>query len=127
MQDIKLKGYDIAVGTQVLVNAWAVARDPSSWDQPPEFKPERFLNSSIDFKGHAFQFVPFGAGRRGCPAVLLAMTANEMVLANLVHKFDWSLPGGAAGEDLDMSEIGGITIHRKYPLLAIATPYKRNE
>ncbi|XP_061349460.1 cytochrome P450 736A117-like [Gastrolobium bilobum] len=124
MQDIKVKGYDIAAGTQVIVNAWAIARDPSWWDQPQEFKPERFLNSSIDFKGHDFEFVPFGAGRRGCPGTLFAISVIEMVLANLVHQFDWSLP---AGEELDMSEINGLTIHKKYPLMALATPHKRHE
>ncbi|MCI36764.1 cytochrome P450 71A6-like, partial [Trifolium medium] len=40
MEDIKLDGYDIAAGTQVIINAWAIARDPSSWEQPLEFKPE---------------------------------------------------------------------------------------
>ena len=127
MRDIKLNGYDIATGTQVLVNAWAIATDPSSWDQPFEFKPERFLNSSIDFKGHDFQFIPFGAGRRGCPGILFAMAVNEIILASLVHQFDWSLPGGAAGEDLDMSETAGLAIHKKSPLLAVATPYGMNE
>ena len=127
MRDIKLNGYDIATGTQVLVNAWAIATDPSSWDQPFEFKPERFLNSSIDFKGHDFQFIPFGAGRRGCPGILFAMAVNEIILASLVHQFDWSLPGGEAGEGLDMSETAGLTIHKKSPLLAVATPYGMNE
>ncbi|XP_061349461.1 cytochrome P450 736A117-like [Gastrolobium bilobum] len=124
MQDIKVKGYDIAAGTQVIVNAWAIARDPTCWDQPQEFKPERFLNSSIDFKGHDFEFVPFGAGRRGCPGTLFAISVIEMALANLVHQFDWSLP---AGEELDMSETNGLTIHKKYPLMAVATPRKRHE
>ncbi|KAK7400541.1 hypothetical protein VNO78_11750 [Psophocarpus tetragonolobus] len=126
MEDIKVKGHDIAAGTQVLVNAWAIARDPSSWDLPLEFKPERFLNSSIDFKGHDFVLIPFGAGRRGCPGVTFATIMIEVVIANLVHQFDWSLPGGSTGEDLDMSETNGLAVHRKSPLIAVATAYKRN-
>ena len=47
----------------------------------------------------------------------------KLVLANLVHNFDWTLPGRARGEDLDMTESTGLTIHRKFPLMAIATPY----
>jgi len=127
MEDIKLNGYDIAAGTQVIVNAWAIARDPSSWEEPLEFKPERFMNSSIDYKGLDFDLIPFGAGRRGCPGVLFAIVVNELVLANLVHQFDWKLSDGVAGEDLDMSETVGLTCHRKYPLLAVATKYDRNE
>ncbi|CAK8577746.1 unnamed protein product [Lathyrus sativus] len=125
MEDIKLDGYDIAAGTQVIVNAWAFARDPSSWDEPLEFKPERFVNSSIDFKGLDFELIPFGAGRRGCPGVLFAISVNELVLANLVCQFDWKLPDGVAREDLDMSETFGLTCHRKYPLLALATKYEK--
>lgn len=120
-QDVKINGFDIAAGTMVMTNAWAIGRDPSLWDQPEEFQPERFLDSEVDFKGNEhFQLIPFGAGRRGCPGIPFAMTSNELVLASLVHKFDWLLPGGAKGDDLDMRECLGLTIHRKIPLLAIA-------
>ncbi|XP_061364864.1 cytochrome P450 736A117-like [Gastrolobium bilobum] len=122
MEDIKLNGYHVKAGTRVIVNAWAIARDPSYWDQPEEFKPERFLNSSVDFKGNDFQLIPFGAGRRGCPGIVFADVVNELVLANLVHQFDWTLPGGAAMETLDMSETVGLTMHRKSPLIAVAAP-----
>ncbi|GLT84000.1 hypothetical protein SLE2022_022600 [Rubroshorea leprosula] len=119
-QDVEVMGYNIAAGTRVIVNAWAIGRDPMSWEQPEEFIPERFLNSSVDFKGHDFQLIPFGSGRRGCPGILFATTINELFLANLVHKFNWTLPGGAKEKDVDMSESIGLTIRRKFPLIAIA-------
>lgn len=122
-EDVKFMGYDIAAGTMVITNAFAIGRDPASWDEPDEFRPERFLNSCIDFRGHDFQLLPFGAGRRGCPGLSFAMATNEFVLATLLHNFDWKLPDGTKGEDVDMNECTGLTIHRKVPLLAVATPY----
>lgn len=122
-QDIKLRGYDIKAGSRVIINAWAIGRDPELWEEAEEFRPERFLNSSIDFKGHDFELIPFGAGRRGCPGVVFAMVINEIALANLVHKFEWILPSGANAEDLDMTMVSALTIHRKFPLVATATPY----
>lgn len=121
-QYVKLLGYDIAQGTQVMINAWAIARDPSIWEEPEKFKPERFLNSSIDYKGLHFEFLPFGAGRRGCPGIQFAIVINELTLANIVYKYDLALPNEGRPEELDMSEVSGLTFHKKSPLLVVATP-----
>ncbi|KAI3717809.1 hypothetical protein L1987_69658 [Smallanthus sonchifolius] len=118
-QDVKVLGYDIPSGTQVIVNAWAIGRDPSKWEGPEEFRPERFLNNSIDYKGLHFELIPFGAGRRGCPGIQFAMIINELVLANLVYKFDLEMVGD---DGLDMSETNGIAVHKKCPILVSATP-----
>ncbi|GAB4850680.1 hypothetical protein Ancab_039905 [Ancistrocladus abbreviatus] len=121
-KDVKINGYDIATGTQVIVNAWAIHRDPSSWEEPKKFRPERFLDSTVDFKGQDFQFIPFGAGRRSCPGIAFAIVIAELTIANMMHKFDWTLPTGVKIEALDTSEANGLTVHRSMPLLAIATP-----
>ncbi|KAJ0578383.1 putative cytochrome P450 [Helianthus annuus] len=118
-KEVKIMGYDIPSGTQVIINAWAIARDPSIWDEPEKFKPERFLNSPIDYKGVHYEFTPFGAGRRKCPGITFAMVVNEVVLANLVYKFDFGLPGE---EGLDMTEDVGFTVHKKLPVRVVATP-----
>jgi len=123
MEDTKVMGYDIASGTQVIVNAWAISRDPSYWNQPHEFQPERFLNSSVDTKGHDFEVIPFGAGRRGCPGRGFALVVGELVIANLVHQFNWEVPGGVAGDQtLDMTESAGLTTYKKFPIVALASP-----
>ena len=123
---MKINGYDIKANTQVIVNAWQVGRDPKSYDySPEEFEPERFLtvNKGINYLGNDYQFIPFGAGRRICPGIQFASAVNEIALANLLHKFDWTLPDGVRSENLDMSELAGLTTHKKYPLEAIAFPY----
>lgn len=121
-QDTKVLGYDVAAGTRVLVNVWTIGRDPALWEDPEEFRPERFLNTSIDFKGFHFELIPFGAGRRGCPGIAFAMAVSELALAKLVHEFEFGMVNGGRKEGLDMTESCGIAIHRKFPLLVEMTP-----
>lgn len=123
MEEVKLLDYHIPAKTQVLINAWAIGRDPLSWDDPEEYQPERFLNSDIDFRGPNFEMIPFGAGRRGCPGITFAIVIIELTLARFVHKFNFALPKGVKEEDLDMSECTGLTLRKKLPLLAVATPW----
>ncbi|KAH6812526.1 cytochrome P450 [Perilla frutescens var. frutescens] len=122
-QDTKLLGYDVVAGTRVVINAWAICRDPSLWENPEEFHPKRFLDTSIDFKGLQFEFIPFGAGRRGCPGITFATATNELAIAKLVHKFNFALPKGGSEEDLDMTEVNGVTVHKKFPLLVVIQKY----
>ncbi|KAH9625566.1 hypothetical protein KSS87_009919 [Heliosperma pusillum] len=122
MQDAKINGYDIPARTLVMINAWAIHRDPTSWNEPEEFRPERFLDSPVDYKGQYFDLIPFGSGRRGCPGIVFAISNIELALANLINKFDWQLPDSAEGNALDMMEYPGLTAHRAVPLVATATP-----
>ncbi|OEL38888.1 Cytochrome P450 71A2 [Dichanthelium oligosanthes] len=111
MQDTRISqggyDYDVPSGTMVIVNAWAIGRDPDTWEAPEEFRPERFAGSAVDFRGQHFQLIPFGAGRRMCPGVNLSMSVVELALANLVGRFDWALPEGEP--ELDMDEAPGCT------------------
>jgi cytochrome P450 len=73
-EDTSVGGYDIPAGTRVFVNVWAIARDPALWgDASEEFRPERFVGSGVDVKGHDLEFLPFGSGRRMCPGLGLGM------------------------------------------------------
>nr|XP_043637203.1 cytochrome P450 Tp4149-like [Erigeron canadensis] len=121
-QDVNIMGYDIPAGTPVVINAWAIAREPSVWEEPNEFKPERFLNNPVDYRGLHYEFIPFGAGRRGCPGIEFAIAVNELAIANLVYKYDLALPNGNGAEELDMTEMSGISVRKKSPLLVVATP-----
>lgn len=118
----KINGYHIPASTTVLINAWAIHRDPSYWDDPEMFVPERFLKSPTDYRGHDLNFIPFGAGRRICPGISFAMASTELLIANLIHKFDWRLPDGVECSTLDMSECFTISMHKNTPLLATALP-----
>ncbi|KAM0035010.1 putative cytochrome P450 [Helianthus debilis subsp. tardiflorus] len=120
-QDVKLMGYDIPARTQVIVNAWAIGRDPMLWEEAEEFRPERFLKNKIDYKGLNFEWLPFGAGRRTCPGIQFGVAIMELAVANIVYKFDLGLPNGVKHEDLDMSEKYGVLLHKKSPLVVTTT------
>ena len=122
MEFCRVKGYNIPSGTMVFVNARQIGRDSKYWDNPNQFWPERFLESSVDFRGKHFELLPFGAGRRGCPGVNLGVVLIELALANLLCYFDWELPDGMKREDLDMEEAYGLTMHKKIPLCLVAKP-----
>uniref|UniRef100_A0A1W7HBW3 Cytochrome P450 n=1 Tax=Scoparia dulcis TaxID=107240 RepID=A0A1W7HBW3_SCODU len=118
-QDVEIQGYTIPKHTQVFVNAWSILRDPTYWDDPTSFKPERFLNSDIDFRGRDFSYIPFGSGRRICPGLNLGVRMVSVILANLVHNFDWKLPNGMKPEDMEMKDRFGITLQKDEPLVVI--------
>ncbi|CAN6983790.1 unnamed protein product [Brassica oleracea var. botrytis] len=114
--DVRLRDYRIPAGTQVTINAWAIGRDVATWGpDAEEFRPERHLHSSVDFRGQDFELIPFGAGRRICPAISFAVVLNEVVLANLVHQFGWI----STEDQAEVAESTGIAIHRMFPLYAI--------
>ncbi|KAF3557743.1 hypothetical protein F2Q69_00015471 [Brassica cretica] len=118
--------YTIPIETQVLVNVWAIGRDPATWVDPNMFKPERFITdpNPRDFKGQDYEFLPFGSGRRMCPALPLASRVLPLAIGSMVRSFDWALADGLKGEEMDMGEKIGITLKKAVPLEAIPIPYR---
>ncbi|GLJ21174.1 hypothetical protein SUGI_0387610 [Cryptomeria japonica] len=118
----KIMDYFIPPNAHVMVNVWAIARDPKAWEKPLEFDPDRFVDNPVHLDGRDFRIIPFGAGRRMCPGYKLGLRMIHFAVASFVHAFDWSLPSGQEAQDLDMSEKYELTIHRKVPLELFATP-----
>ncbi|KAM5572781.1 flavonoid 3'-monooxygenase CYP75B137 [Rosa sericea] len=113
-------GYTIPKGSKVFVNVWDIHRDPSNWEDPLEFNPERFLNGKYDFTGSNFNYFPFGSGKRICPGTATAERLVMHLLASLLHSFDWKLPQGET--KVDSSEKFGMVMMKKVPMVAIPTP-----
>ncbi|KAJ0085843.1 hypothetical protein Patl1_09267 [Pistacia atlantica] len=124
MEKCIIEGYEIPPKTLVFLNTWAIGRDPEAWENPDEFYPERFIGSSIDFKGQHFELIPFGAGRRICPGLYMGIATVDLALSNLLYKFDWEMPPGMKKEELDFDVLPGITMHKKNALRLMARHYK---
>ncbi|KAK9742862.1 hypothetical protein RND81_03G201400 [Saponaria officinalis] len=119
VKDVNLCGFFVPENAQIWVNVWAIGRDPSVWQDPLSFSPERFLDNDIDFKGRDFELIPFGAGRRICPGIPLAHRMLHHMLATLLHSFNWKHAHGLSPQDIDVEEKFGIALQKVQPLEAI--------
>lgn len=121
LEDCTINGFHIPQKSRVMINIYAIGRDPDVWTDAESFLPERFIGSGIDLRGLDFRLIPFGSGRRGCPGMQLGLTVVRLVLAQLVHCFDWELPDGMKPSELDMTEEFGLTVPRAKHLVAVPT------
>ncbi|PRQ40027.1 putative geraniol 8-hydroxylase [Rosa chinensis] len=119
--NIEIGGYVIPKGAQVLINVWAIGRDPITWENPNLFKPERFLGleNQIDVMGKNFELTPFGGGRRICPGLPLAIRMLHLMLGSLINCFDWNLEDGVVPETMNMAEKFGLTLQMAQPLRVV--------
>lgn len=129
-EDITYKGYHIPKNTVVSLNLWALCHDEDRYEEPTNFRPERYLdvdakeryesNSRIQPYGPD-RFI-WGAGRRICPGIYLADNSLFVALAKILWAFEIRPPLNQAGHEcaLDMSEEsyeeGRITIPKPFRL-----------
>ncbi|KAG2406961.1 Cytochrome P450 [Vigna angularis] len=93
-EDTKLGGYTVPKNASVeFYTAW-LTEDPNMWEDPNEFRPERFLSGDgvdVDVTGtKGVRMMPFGIGRRICPAWSLGMVHINLLLAKMAQAFHWS-------------------------------------
>ncbi|WRX20104.1 Cytochrome P450 - like 10 [Theobroma cacao] len=110
--DCRICGYDVPRDTIVLINAWAIHRDPTLWDDPTSFKPERHGNGERESN----KLMPFGLGRRACPGAGLAQRVVGLTLGSLIQCFEWER---VSEKEVDMAEGNGITMPKVVPLEAM--------
>ncbi|XP_050232143.1 cytochrome P450 89A9-like [Mercurialis annua] len=124
-KDTKFDGYDIPKDAIVNFTVAEMAWDPKVWEDPMEFKPERFMNEGVafDVKGiREIKMMPFGAGRRVCPAISIATLHLQYFVANLVRDFEWK---EGNGYQVDLSETQEFTMVMKNPLRVSITPTRK--
>lgn len=119
-KNIEIDGFEFPKGAMLIVNAWAIGRDPHTWVNPDSFSPERFLGSELEVKSQFNQLYTFGAGKKSCPGMPLAIRMVSLVLGNLICWFDWKLE---EFEDLqkvfEIDDHFGITLKKAISLRAI--------
>ena len=97
-QTCEINGYEIVFKTRVLINAWAIGRDPAYWAEAERFYPERFLNNCL--LGYWKRFLPYN------------------------QAYCWQyLPNGTKQENLDMTEVFGLSVKRKDDLILVPIAY----
>lgn len=121
IEDCTIDGFHIPKKSRILVNTKAIGRDPTVWEEPEKFFPERFSSkdNNVDIRGRDFRLIPFGSGRRSCPGLQLGLTIVRLVVAQLVHCFDWELPNGMRPEELDTKEVFGLVTARANHLMLV--------
>ncbi|KAE8673751.1 cytochrome P450 81D1-like [Hibiscus syriacus] len=105
-------GYDIPKDTMLLVNAWAIQRDPKVWDEAPRFKPQRFENGRIE----GCKMMPFGLGRRSCPGMDLGQRVVGLALGSIIQCFELER---VCVKKIDMSEGKGLNLPKTESLEAL--------
>uniref|UniRef100_A0A0E0E310 Ent-kaurene oxidase n=1 Tax=Oryza meridionalis TaxID=40149 RepID=A0A0E0E310_9ORYZ len=91
--DTTLAGYDVAAGTQMMINVYACHMDEKAWESPGEWSPERFLGEGFEVADR-YKTMAFGAGRRTCAGSLQAMNIACVAVARLVQELEWRLREG---------------------------------
>ncbi|KAL6012991.1 hypothetical protein ACLOJK_003481 [Asimina triloba] len=123
-EEVTLGGYVIPKDAFINFTASEIGVDKEVWEDPLEFKPERFLKAEggkgeedVDITGsREVKMMPFGVGRRICPALNLAILHLEFLVANLVREFEWKPKKD--GEIIDLTEKVEFTVVMKIPLEA---------
>lgn len=83
-------GYQLKKGYSTIINIAGLHHHPAYWENPEQFKPERFLN--FDLKGdNRFVFMPFGAGPRICIGNNFAMLEMQIINAMLSSRVEMEL------------------------------------
>ncbi|KAL0908975.1 hypothetical protein M5K25_023491 [Dendrobium thyrsiflorum] len=120
-RDAELGGYRVPAAASVeFYTAW-LTQDPDLWKSPEEWRPERFMEGGegweTDVTGtKGVRMMPFGVGRRICPAASLGMLHVQLMLANMVREFKWVAP---PGEKVDTTETFAFTVVMKNSLRAV--------
>nr|XP_054749585.1 cytochrome P450 2F2-like [Lytechinus pictus] len=86
--DVTVGRYGVPQGSYVASNTHFLCSSSTLWDEPEEFRPERFLDEDGEFdQKREAGLVEFGAGRRACPGEQLSRTELFILFSHVFHRF----------------------------------------
>jgi cytochrome P450 len=85
---MQVAGYELPAGTRVVPSIYLTNRNPRIYDDPAEFRPERFLEASPE----TFSWIPFGGGIRRCIGASFAMLEMKLILRTVLSELQPQLP-----------------------------------
>ncbi|KAI3515424.1 hypothetical protein L1887_14320 [Cichorium endivia] len=92
---LEIQVYVVPNDALIMCNFRAMGQDPNVWSNAQIFRPEKFIDVGIDYKGRDFQLIPFSVGRRICSTLPLAhKILLHMMLGGLIYRFDWKRKKG---------------------------------
>jgi cytochrome P450 len=112
----EINGYSFPAGAQVSVSPWLMQRDPRYFDQPEEFRPERWAGDQIK-QLPKYAYFPFGGGPRLCIGNSFAMMEAILILATIIQRFHLELVPGQK-----VKPMASITLRPRDGVKVIVTP-----
>jgi cytochrome P450 len=100
-----------------LISPYLLHRHPKYWDDPDEFKPERWLEKGEEFMSRIrFAFLPFSAGGRNCIGQRFATMEAKLIMAELIRSFVFQI---APSQAKTKFEISNLIVMRTKPSLKV--------
>ncbi|KAM0934548.1 putative cytochrome P450 [Dioscorea sansibarensis] len=118
-EDVIVDQYLIPKGTAVNYSVTSIGLDGRVWEDPLEFRPERFMTGGegdgldVNCGKRDVKMMPFGAGRRICPCSNMAVLLLQFLVANLVNEIELK---AVEGIEIDLAANGEIFAAMKNPL-----------
>ena len=89
-EELQVGAHMLPAGTRVVPSIYLTNRNPRVYEQPAEFRPERFLGGAPE----TFSWIPFGGGIRRCIGASFALLEMKLILRTVLSELEPSLPAG---------------------------------
>jgi cytochrome P450 len=93
-QELQVGSYVLPEGTRVVPSIYLTNRNPRVYEDPKEFRPERFLDATGGRAISSFSWIPFGGGIRRCIGASFALLEMKVILRTMLSELQPRVPDG---------------------------------